>query len=152
MREYQRTSRKVNFRELPPEIILAFRQYFKKRRLANVEAEIKACCETDSVRLKPGFFSRIFGGGYYVRHSVVFFTDTRIFWCQTDTRDQRTVVSAKFRDIEVTDFDSELVVDHRVQLFGLIDQFPERAQVFLGFEEDPGAQEFIRQLREAGGE
>jgi len=149
MKEFQRTSHQVNFPELRSEVILAFRQYFKKRQLENVETEIKACCATDSVRVKQGFFGRIFGRGDYVRNLVVFFTETRIFWCQTDTNDRRTILSAKFKDIEITDFDSGLVADHGLEIFGSIDQFPERVQVFLGFGEEPAAQNFIDRLKDA---
>lgn len=148
MKEYQRNTKPSEFSRLPLETIQAFRKYFEKSELENVDAEILMCCETTSAKINQGFFGKLFGGGNYAHHTAVFFTSDRLFWSTTDQKNNVTVLSAKFSEIEITDFKTELIDDNGLNVFGAIGHFNERVQAFIGFGEEPFADEFRQRLKE----
>lgn len=148
MREYQRTTKQYKFSDLPIETLQAFRKYFEKHELGNVEPDILMCCETVSIRIKQGFFSKLFGGGNFALNTAMFFTSERLFWCSTDQSNQRTVISAKLQEIELKDFASDLIEDSGINIFGFLDQSSERGQAFIGLGFETAAQEFRKILKE----
>lgn len=149
MKEYQRNTKRSEFSRLPAETIQAFRKYFEKNEMENVEAGILMCCETTSAKIKQGFFGKLFGGGNYAQFSVVFFTPTRLFWSTTDQKNQIAVLSAKFSEIEITNFKSDLIEDNGLNIFGFIGHFKEKVQAFIGFGEEQFANEFRQRLKDA---
>ena len=149
MKEYQRNTRECKFTDFSPETIQSFRKYFEKNELGDVESEIVMCGETDSTRLNRGFFARLFGPGNFGQKTSVFFTPQRLFWCSTDQKNQRAVLSAKFKDIEVKEFASNLVQDTGLEVFGFINQSSKKVQAFIGLGEEPFAREFKKKLDEA---
>lgn len=148
MKEYQRNTKQSEFSRLPAETITAFRKYFETHELENIEPQILMCCETTSAKLKQGIFSKVFGSGNYAQHSAVFFTPTRFFWSSTDQKNHVTVLSAKFSEIEITDFKSDLIEDNGLNVFGAIGQFHQRVQAFIGFGEEQFANEFRLRLKD----
>lgn len=148
MREYQRNTKQSNFSSLPTETIASFKKYFEKNELGNVEAEIIMCCETISTKIKQGFFGKLFGGDNFAQNTAMFFTPTRLFWGTTDQKNQITILSAKLKDIEIKDFNSNLIEDNGLDIFGFINQSPKRVQAFIGFGEETFAEEFRKRLKE----
>lgn len=148
MKEYQRNTKQSNFNSLPLETVQACRKYFEDHELEKIESNILLCCETTSSKVKQGFFGKLFGGGNFVHFTAVFFTPERLFWANTDQKNHIVVLSAKFSEVEITDFDSKLIEDNGLNVFGSIGHFKERVQAFIGFGEEPFANEFRRKLKE----
>jgi hypothetical protein len=149
MKEYQRTTRECSFNELSPDIITAIRKYIEKNDLGNIETNILMCVETVSEKIKQGFFSKVFGGGNYAVKMAVIVTPERVLWATVDNKNATVVLAARLNEIEVKDFSSDLVEDCGLEIFGSINDFPERATAFIGLGEEDGAQKLRRVLRES---
>lgn len=149
MREYQRTTRECSFNDFRPEIVRAIRNYAEKHELGNVEADALMCAETVSEKVKSGFFSKIFGGANYARNVSMLITPERLLWCALDSRNDAVVLSARLTEIEVGDFRSNLVEDGGLNVFGFINQSPERLQAFIGLGAEAAAQKFREAVKEA---
>ncbi|MDQ3799738.1 MAG: hypothetical protein M3384_09820 [Acidobacteriota bacterium] len=149
MREYQRTTRECSFDDFRPEIIRAIRNYAEKHELGNVEADALMCAETVSEKISRGFFSKIFGGANYAQNVSMLVTPERLLWCTLDSRSNAVVLSARLSEIEVGDFSSNLVEDSGLDVFGFINQSPERVQAFIGLGAETAAQKLRELVKEA---
>lgn len=151
MREYQRKTRECPFSDFEPEIQSAIRKYAEKYALGNVESEALMCAETVSEKINTGFFSKIFGGANYAQNVSMLVTPERLLWCTLDSRSNAVVLSARLSEIEVSDFESDLIQDNGLDVFGFINQSPERVQAFLGLGAEAAAQKFRETVKEAVG-
>ncbi len=147
MRDYQRTTKELKFSELSLETLQEFRKYFEKHELGNPEPDIIMCCETVSHRIKYGFFSKIFGGANFAQNTLIFFNSERLFWGTTDLEQQLTIQSARFQEIEIKDFASDLIEDTGIEVFGFINQSLKRVQAFIGLGQEPCAEEFRKVVK-----
>ncbi|HLM02258.1 MAG TPA: hypothetical protein VK400_14490 [Pyrinomonadaceae bacterium] len=148
MREYQRTTRECSFDDFQPEIRSAIEKYAEKHDLGNVRAEALMCAETVSEKIKRGFFSKIFGGANYAQKISMLVTPERLLWCALDTGNNAVVLSARLSEVEISDFESNLVEDSGLDVFGFINQSPERVQAFIGLGAEPAAQKFRETVKE----
>lgn len=151
MREYQRTTRECSFNDFQPEIQSAIRKYVEKYELGDVEASALMCAETVSEKIKHGFFSKIFGGANYAQNVAIIITPERLLWCALDSQNNAIVLSARLSEIEISDFQSNLIEDSGLDVFGFINQSPGRVQAFIGLGAEEAAQKFRRTLKEAAG-
>ncbi|HEX8736101.1 MAG TPA: hypothetical protein VF721_12310 [Pyrinomonadaceae bacterium] len=149
MREYQRTTRECSFNDFAPDVIRAIRKYAEKYELGSVESEALMCAETVSEKIKQGFFSKIFGGANYAQNVSMLVTPERLLWCALDSRNNAIVLSARLSEIEISDYESPLIEDDGLDVFGFINQSPERVQAFLGLGAEAAAQKFRETLKEA---
>jgi hypothetical protein len=149
MREYQRTTRECSFNDFRPEIRSAIRNYAEKYELGNVEADALMCAETVSEKVRQGFFGKLFGGANYAQNVSMLVTPERLLWCTLDSRNNAVVLSARLSEIEITDFDSSLAEDSGLDVFGFINQSPERVQAFIGLGAEAAAQKFRETVKEA---
>jgi hypothetical protein len=150
MRDYNRTTRACAFRELPAEIGAAFAAYAEKNEIENLEAAVTLCVETAAEKIEKGFFARLFGpGAAYAVRTAMLLTPERLLWCTLDAHGRAVVSAARWREIEVTDFSSNLVEDAGLDVFGFVDGSSERVQVFLGLGAEPAAEEFRRLAKQA---
>lgn len=149
MREYKRTTRECSFSALSPEIVAAIRKYAAGNDLGNIEANVLMCAETSSEKINQGFFSKIFGGGNFAVKTCVVVTPECVLWATLDNKNATAVLSARFSDIEIRDFQSDLVEDTGLEIFGFIGEFPERATAFIGLGEEESARKLRRVLKEA---
>jgi hypothetical protein len=152
MREYQRTTRECSFNDFQPEIQSAIRKYVEKHELGEVEANVLMCAETVSEKIKQGFFSKIFGGANYARNVSMIITPERLLWCALDSRNNAIVSATRLSEIEIGDFQSSLIEDSGLNVFGFVNQSPERVQAFIGLGAEEAAQKFRRTLKEAAAE
>lgn len=148
MREYQRATRECSVAELHPELGKAIREYAKKHDLGDIEAEVLICCETISERRKKGLLTRLFGDPDAFHHTAMLLTPVLLIWGTTGARRGTSIVSARLADIEVRDYDSSLIEDSGLDIFGFLNQSPERAQAFIGLGEGQAAERFRRALKE----
>lgn len=148
MKEYIRSTRECSFNLFPPEIVAAIRKYVEKNGLGNIESNILMCAETSSEKIKQGFFSKVFGGGNYAVKTCVVVGPERILWATLDNKNATAVLTARVNEIEVKDFQSDLVEDTGLEIFGFISEFSDRATAFIGLGEDEAAQKLRRVLRE----
>ncbi|HYP49558.1 MAG TPA: hypothetical protein VEQ34_01360 [Pyrinomonadaceae bacterium] len=151
MREYQRTTRECSFSDFTPEVRSAIRKYAEKHALGNIESEALMCAETVSEKIKTGFFSKIFGGSNYAQNVSMLVTPARLLWCALDSRVNAVVLSARLSEIEISDFASDLIQDNGLDVFGFINQSPERVQAFIGLGAEAAAQKFREAVKEAAG-
>lgn len=148
MREYRRTTRECSVAELHPELMKAVREYAGKQNLGDIESEAIICCETTSERLKKGLLSRFFGDPDDFHHTAMLLTPVLLIWGTTGKRRGTSIVSARLADIEVRDYDSSLIEDSGLDIFGFLNQSPERGQAFIGLGEGEAAERFRRALKE----
>lgn len=149
MREYKRTTRECSFNEFPPEVIRAVRKYAGDRELGNLEADALMCAETSSEKLKQSLFSKIFGAANYAVKTCVVVSRARITWATLDNKNQTAVFSARLSEVEIRDFQSNLIEDRGLDVFGVIGELPERASAFIGLGDDAAAEKLRRVLGEA---
>jgi hypothetical protein len=149
MREYQRKTRECSFSDFQPEIQSAIRKYVEKHELGDIEADALVCAETVSEKIKQSFLGKIFGGANYARNVSLLVTPERLLWCALDSRNNAIVLSARLAEIEISDFDSNLIQDSGLDVFGFINQSPERVQAFIGLGAEAAAQKFREMLKEA---
>jgi len=148
MKEYKRTTRECSFDEFPPEIVAAVRKYVEKNELGNIEANILICAETSSEKIKQGFFSKIFGGSFAVKTCVTV-TPERVLWATLDNKNATAVLTARLNEVEIKDFQSNLIEDAGLEIFGLLSRFSERATAFIGLGEEAAAQKLRQVLKQA---
>jgi hypothetical protein len=152
MREYQRTTRECAFNDFQPEIRSAIRKYAEKHALGGIEANALMCAETVSEKIKQSFFSKIFGGANYAQNVSMLVTPERLVWCALDSRNNAIVSAARLSEIEICDFESNLMVeDSGLTVFGFINQSPQRVEAFLGLGAEAAAQKFSETLKAAFG-
>lgn len=149
MREYQRTTRECSFSDFQPEIQIAIRKYAEKHELGDIEADALMCAETVSEKIKQGFFGKTFGGANYAQNVSMIVTPERLLWCTLDSRNSAVVLAARLAEIEIGDFDSKLIQDSGLDVFGFVNQSPERVQAFIGLGTEAAAQKFRETLKEA---
>jgi hypothetical protein len=147
--EYTRTTRECAFGELRPELVAVIRHYIAKHKLDHAESEVLLCCETTSQRQKRGLFGRRTGGGTETQYSGVLVTPTWLIWATSDPKFGTAAISARLVDIEVKDYDSTLLPDEGLDIFGFLTDAAERGSIFLGLGRDPAAQKLKHVLREA---
>jgi hypothetical protein len=149
MREYQRTTRECSFNDFQPEIRGAIRKYVEKHQLGDIEADALMCAETVSEKIRQGFFSKVFGGANYARNVSLLITPESLLWCNLDSRGSAIVLAARLSEIEISDFESTLIEDDGLDVFGFINQSPERVRAFIGLGAEASAQKFRQTVKEA---
>lgn len=152
MSEYKRTTRRCAPSGLRPELAAELRRHARDRFSVDVDAEALCCCETTSERTRrPGLFGRLLGAsGEAVHHTAAIVTPAWLFWATSGEKRGTTALSARLADLEtVGDFDSKLVQDTGLEVFGVLTGFRERGSAFIGLGTEEAAQEFKRILREA---
>lgn len=148
MSEYQRTTRECSMSDLHPELVRAIREYARKRQLGDVESEVLICCETTSERQKKGLLNRLFGDPDAVHHTAMLLTPRLLIWGTTGEKRGTSIISARLSDIEVRDYDSSVIEDSGLDVFGFLNQSPERVQAFIGLGREQAAERFGRALKE----
>ncbi|HEX8368127.1 MAG TPA: hypothetical protein VF604_06270 [Pyrinomonadaceae bacterium] len=150
MREYQRTTRECSFNDFQPEIRRAIRKYVEKHELGDIEQDVLMCAETVSEKIKQTFFSKIFGNANYAQNVSMLVTPERLLWCTLDSRNNAVVLAARLSEIEICDFESNLMVeDSGLDVFGFINRSPARAEAFIGLGAEASAQKFRETLKDA---
>jgi hypothetical protein len=81
--------------------------------------------------------------------TCVVVTSERILWATLDKRGETAVLAARLSETEVKDFRSDLLEDRGLEIFGSINEFPERATAFIGCGEEEAAQKLRRILMAA---
>jgi hypothetical protein len=149
MREYKRATRECSFSEFPSAIVAAVRILAEMNDFGDIEGDALICAETSSEKINQGFFSKIFGGANYAVKTCVVVTPDRILWATLDKKNGTAVLSARLRDVEIKDFQSNLIEDTGLEIFGWADGFTEGATIFIGLGEDGAAQKLRQVLKKA---
>jgi hypothetical protein len=145
MGDYNRSTRECTFSQLRPELVSAIREQVEKQELGDIEAEILACCETTSEKKKKkrGLFGSLLGGDPDpVHYTGVIVTPTWLIWARSGAKSGTVVAWARLRDIQVKDFESELIDDTGLEVFGFIGRSRERGQAFIGLGPESAAKRF----------
>ncbi len=152
MSDYTRTTRECTFDQLRPELSTALRERAEQKQLGDLAATATIVCETTSEKKKSGFIGKLRGGA--IQHTAIILTPKWLVWVATDDRGQAGgVMWARLRDITATDYATtpnyRLMPDSGVQVFGLLAEFPERAQAFIGLGNETAAVHFRHMLAAA---
>ena len=143
MGEYIRSTRACSFEQLRPELVSAIREYVADRKLGDIEPDILMCCETTSEKLKKGFFRSLMGGDPDPIHYIgALVTPIWLIWARSGPKSGTVVLSARLKDVQVKDFESDLIQDTGLEVFGFVGNSTERMHVFIGLGQEPPAQKF----------
>jgi hypothetical protein len=147
MPEYERTTKECTIADWQPETASAVRAHIEKLNLGAIEQEILICCETVSKKIKSGLFSRLLGNSNAIQHTGIVLTSRWLIWATTDGKSDASVASARLSEVQATDFQSDLVEDCGLQIFGFINQLPTRGRAFIGLGKEPAAEKLRRILK-----
>jgi len=152
MGEYQRSSKRCGFQQLRPELQNAIRAHIRKRRLLLHEVEILGCCETRSERCKKrGLFGN-FGGAHPLEYVGIVVHPTFLIWAAGQTREKSlplvdVVVSlARLRNVRVREYDSRLIEDSGIEVFGFLEDVPQQGSAYIPLGAELEAQQFLELL------
>jgi hypothetical protein len=161
MGDYNRSTRECVFEQLRPEMVSAIRAHAEKYALSDLESNILMCCETTSEKKKKGFVASIFfssllgGDPDPVHYTGIFVTPKWLVWIHSGAKRGVHVSTAKLKDVSVSDFNSKLVDDTGLEVFGFIGGRAERVTAFIGLGAGSVAQRFSetvkRAIEQAGG-
>lgn len=149
MREYQRTTRACTPTELRPELLRALEEHALKYELGEIVADSLGCVETASEKIKKGLFDRFLGGGSTTQYTGVIFTGKYLVWATTDGKVGVVPAHARLAEIEVSDYNSPLIEDSGLDVFGFVNRSSERVQAFIGLGDEAPAAEWRQKVRTA---
>ena len=152
MGEFQRSSKRCGFQQLRPELQNAIRAHIRKRRLLLHEVEIVGCCETLSKRRKKSGFFGSFGGAHLLQYVGIVVHPTFLIWAAGHTREKSlpladVVVSlARLRNVRVREYESRLVEDSGIEVFGFLEDVPQQVSAYIPLDAGAEAQQFLELL------
>jgi hypothetical protein len=137
--DWQRSTEECRYGDLAPAVQLSIAEYAEKHGLGDVGAAATFCAVTSSERKK------LFGKRSQTTSIVV--TPELLVWALNEGGNV-TTIAARRREIEISEFSSELVEDSGLEVFGFVPLgASERATAFIGL----GAELDAQRLREALG-
>ena len=149
MSDYQRATRECAFAELRPELMAAIREHARDAGLDDFESEILICCETLSRRRRAGLANPLADGPDKTYYTAVVVTSGQLIWATGGSRSGATVLSARFSQIEVQDYEAgsfyQFAPDTGLEICGFVAGSAERLQAFIGLGREPAAQR-LRQV------
>ena len=150
MGDYQRSTRECNFNQLRPEIQTALFTYIEKHELGEISNDVQLCWETTSEKKKKGLFGSLLGSDPDPYHVIgIILTSHLLFWIRYGPKSGSVVSFARLKDITIRDFSYDQVDDTGIEVFGLINYFPERATAFIGLGKEMAADQLRASLKEA---
>ncbi|MGC4047680.1 MAG: hypothetical protein QM758_28130 [Armatimonas sp.] len=137
MSDWKRTTTEATLESLRPELSQAIRKHVELYNLGeDLLAQPLLCLQTDSEKVKKGFFQR---GGEWVYTGVVL-TPRWIIWAVSGTKVGAATLSAQLRDITVQDYAqtqfAAMVPDCGVQVNGRFTDVSENGSAFIGLEDN----------------
>ena len=108
------------------------------------------CVETTNEKKKKGLFGGLLGGDPDpVHYTAALLTPNRLIWVRSGAKSGVVVSGARLNEIEVKDFDSSLIQDTGLDVFGFVNQSPERVSAFIGLGTEGRAGRFRDAVKEA---
>ena len=137
MSDWQRSTQECSYDDLAPAVQLSIADYAEKRDLGDIGDTTVFCAVTTSERKK------LFGKRRQTTSIVV--TPELLVWTVSEGGDA-TTVAARRGEIEIRDFESELVDDSGIEVFGFVPLgASERGTAFIGLGPELAAQR-LREL------
>jgi hypothetical protein len=148
MSDYNRFTRICAFGNLRPELVQAIREYVHEQGLGGIEGEISMCCETTSERKQPGMLATLMGEDT-IYYTAILFTPQRLIWARSGDKSGTQVFAANFKDVRVKAFDSKLVKDTGLEVFGYMGDPPRRMRGYIGLGPEEAARKFCEEIMKA---
>ena len=143
MSDYNRTTRECSLQQMRPELSNAIRSFITGHELGDIESEILMAVETTNEKKKKGFFGSLRDSDKDPVHYVgALVTPAWIIWVRSGLKSGDVVSAAKLKDVEVSDFHSDFLEDTGLDLFGFVNQSPERVHSFIGLGNEPSSKKF----------
>ncbi len=144
MGDYNRTTRECSLQQMRPELSDAIRSFITSHELGDIEFEILMAVETTNEnKKKGGLFGGLRGGDKEPVHYVgALVTPAWLIWAKYSLKSGDVVSAAKLKDIEVSDFHSDTKEDTGLDLFGFVNQSPDRVRSFIGLGNGPSSNKF----------
>jgi hypothetical protein len=129
--DWRRSTEERSYGDFPPEVQSSIVEYAEKHALGNVGADATFSAVTLSEQKK------LFGTRRQATFIVV--TPTLLVWALSDRGDV-TTVAVKRSEVEITEFQAQLVDDTGLEVFGFVPLgASERGTVFVGLGSEPAA-------------
>lgn len=131
MSDWQRSTEGCSYGDLAPAVQLSIATYAEKHDLGDVGGAAIFCAVTSSAR------NKLFGKRSQTTSIVV--TPDLLVWTLSESGDV-TTLAARRGEIEIKDFESDVVDDSGIEVFGFVPLgASERGTAFIGLGPEPAA-------------
>ncbi len=150
MSEYIRTTRECPLKQLHPDLLQAFQNYFLEQRLGSLEAEALMCCETISKKKDTEKKVSWLNGNFDVKiYTGMLLTSEWLIWVHHGDQSGILLNAANLKQIQAEFYTSPLTKDTGLEIFGYIGDSKNRIRGYIGMGTDPAAQKFCEKVIEA---
>jgi hypothetical protein len=137
--DWRRSTEELSCGDLPPDVQASVAEYAAGHGLGDVARDATVCAATTSER-KALFRTRR-------QRTYVLVTPALLVWALAEGREV-TTVGAKRDEVEIREFQSDLVADTGLEVFGFVPiGAAERGTAFVGLGPEPAAQRVRDALR-----
>lgn len=143
MGDYNRSTKECTLQTMHPRLATAIRIFCETKELGDIEQAAIVCIETTNQKKKDG----LLGGAAQVQSVGAVLTPTFLVWAISEAKGGTSVIAAKLREIEAREYKSDRLPDTGLDIFGFINDAPERVSVFIGLGSEPAAQRFSEAVR-----
>ena len=140
MSDWKRSTKEIPFESLSPQMVAAINQHIGQHNLGPILANPLMCIQTDSEKIKKGFFSK----AEMVQLGAIV-TPRWLVWAIHGTNTQ-TVLSTQLINIIVQDYAqtafAKMIPDSGIEVSGMFTDAGESASAFIGLEENAAGNKF----------
>ena len=148
MSDYHRTTRECSVSQLNPEVLLAFRNYFREHQLGDLESETLMCCETLSQKKNLGrLVSWLDSSSDTTIHTGIVLTSQWLIWVRSGNKSGTLLTAADLTHISVRPYSSLFAKDTGLEVSGYIEGSQVRG--YIGMGPELTAQKFCEEVRQA---
>ncbi|HCR71266.1 MAG TPA: hypothetical protein DIW23_07480 [Anaerolineae bacterium] len=154
MGDYNRSTKKIKFEEITPDVMQAIQKYIELHNLGDILSNVSHCVISTSDKIKKGLFG---GPGPNLLVQTVILTDRWLILADRVDQNAIYIKSMQLADIVVTDYQQTafhgVIPDSGLNLVGKFTDASEQGTMFMPLGEDEAGDEFkeavIKSVQEA---
>ena len=154
MGDYNRSTKKIKFEEITPDVMQAIQKYIEMHNLGDILSIVSHCIVSTSDKIKKGLFG---GPGPNLLVQTVILTDRWLILADRVDQNAIYIKSMQLADIVVTDYQQTafhgVIPDSGLNLVGKFTDASEQGTMFMPLGEDEAGDEFkeavIKSVQEA---
>ncbi|HCK67157.1 MAG TPA: hypothetical protein DHW49_12915 [Anaerolineae bacterium] len=154
MGDYNRSTKKIKFEEITPDVMQAIQKYIEMHNLGDILSNVSHCIVSTSDKIKKGLFG---GPGPNLLVQTVILTDRWLILADRVDQNAIYIKSMQLADIVVTDYQQTafhgVIPDSGLNLVGKFTDASEQGTMFMPLGEDEAGDEFkeavIKSVQEA---
>ena len=154
MGDYNRSTKKIKFEEITPDVMQAIQKYIELHNLGDILSNVSHCVISTSDKIKIGLFG---GPGPNLLVQTVILTDRWLILADRVDQNAIYIKSMQLADIVVTDYQQTafhgVIPDSGLNLVGKFTDASEQGTMFMPLGEDEAGDEFkeavIKSVQEA---